>query len=129
MVTAKLQQNEISNWIIKKLGDVSDIKIGGTPARKISSYWDTQFETNNYWVSIKDLNKKYISQTNERISDEGVNNSNVKLLPPNTVIMSFKLSIGNIGITSVPLYTNEAIAGFIPKDNYTFDEHFLYYAL
>ncbi|RYG71249.1 restriction endonuclease subunit S, partial [Lentibacillus lipolyticus] len=44
-------------------------------------------------------------------------------------VQSFKLSIGNIGITSVPLYTNEAIAGFIPKDNYTFDEHFLYYAL
>lgn len=112
-----------------KLGELSDIRIGGTPSRKDQSYWDTDNLTDNYWVSISDLSKKFIKTTKERITDKGIRNSNVKLIPENTVLMSFKLSIGRLGITKVPVYTNEAIAAFLPKMAGLFDYNFLYYAL
>ncbi len=79
--------------------------------------------------SIKDLKGKYIDDTGEYISDGGVKNSNVKLIPSGTVIMSFKLTIGRLSITKSPLYTNEAIVGFIAKDNTSIDRDFLYYGL
>lgn len=117
------------NWRRVKLGEISDILIGGTPSRKKGEYWDKDLKTDNLWVSISDLQSKYIQNTKERITDEGIRNSNVKLLPENTVIMSFKLTVGKVAITKRRLYTNEAIAGFLPKQQNTFSSEYLYYAL
>lgn len=63
------------------------------------------------------------------ITDAGVQKSNVKLLPTGTVVMSFKLTIGKLGICQTPLYTNEAICGFVPKHDGAFDAEFLYQLL
>jgi type I restriction enzyme, S subunit len=119
-------------WQEVRLGDVCDVLIGGTPARKTMSYWDKNKDTHNVWVSIADLSKNkfvYIGDSKEYISNEGVKKSNVKLIPKDTVIMSFKLSLGKIAITKKSLYTNEAIAGFIfKKDNLLLTE-FLYLVL
>ncbi len=105
---------------------MANIVIGGTPARKVSSYW---LGGRNVWLTIADLGPKYVCTSKEMISDEGVIRSNAKLLPPNTVVMSFKLTIGKLGITQVPLYTNEAICGFVPKASTLFDPEFLYQLL
>ena len=67
-------------------------------------------------MSLKKLNNTIITDTKEKITDLGVKNSNVKLLPINTILFSFKLSIGKMGIVGVPLYTNEAIAGINSKN-------------
>ncbi len=83
----------------------------GPPSRNISAYWDDGKETGNLWVSIKDLNEREITRTAEQITELGVRHSNVKLQPAGTVLLSFKLTIGRVGIAGVPLYTNEAIAG------------------
>jgi type I restriction enzyme S subunit len=74
-------------------------------------YWDDTKETSNLWVSIKDLNQRVVTSTAEQITTVGVKHSNVKLQPPGTVLLSFKLTIGRVAIAGVPLYTNEAIAG------------------
>ena len=57
-----------------------------------------------------------ITKTKEQITEEAIANSNVKLIPKGTTLLSFKLSIGKTAIAGVDLYTNEAIAGLIPKD-------------
>lgn len=93
------------------LGNVCDVRIGGTPSRSIASYFDGK----NPWVSIGDMDGKILLKTKEGISDTGVAKSNVKLIPKGTTLFSFKLSIGKTAIAGVDLYTNEAIAGIIPK--------------
>ena len=103
-------------------------KLERTPSRNNDEYWDPQKETDNKWVSIKDIKDKFIKDTEEYISDIGTQKSNVKLIPPGTVIMSFKLTIGRLSITKVPLFTNEAIVGFIPKNDQV-NRDFLYYGL
>lgn len=100
-----------SDWKTGFLGDLCSIEIGGTPSRNVTEFWDTAKETNNAWLSIRDLNKRVIHTTSEHISAEGVKNSNVKLQSVGTVLMSFKLSIRRVAYAGVPVYTNEAIAG------------------
>ena len=113
-------------WKEVRLGDVADIRIGGTPARKEPSYWGGG---KNTWLSIADLGPKHLVTSKECITDAGVAKSNVKLLPTGSVVMSFKLTIGKLGITGAPLYTNEAICGFVPKHADSFVPEFLYQLL
>ncbi len=100
-----------NGWKTGRLGELCSIEIGGTPSRNSPEYWDTSKQTSNLWVSIKDLSNGVITKTAEQITDLGVKHSNVKRQSTGTVLLSFKLTIGRVGIAGVPLYTNEAIAG------------------
>jgi type I restriction enzyme M protein len=112
-----------TKWDLVRLGDVAEILIGGTPSRAISRY----FEGNHLWVSISEMSGNVILDTKEKITDEGVKNSNVKLISKGTTLLSFKLSIGKTAIAGTDLYTNEAIAGLIPKDKAIVADHFLFH--
>ena len=114
-----------SENVIKTLGEVCKINIGGTPRRDNQEYWQNG---NNIWVSIRELNDNIITNSTEKITDLGVKESNVKLIPKNTILFSFKLSIGKIAISGCDLYTNEAIAGLIIQDKQVIMKY-LYYIL
>lgn len=73
------------------------------------------------------MNGQVITDTKEKISDEAIKKSNVKLIPKDTTLLSFKLSIGKTAIAGKDLYTNEAIAGLIPNDNNKLLDMFLFY--
>lgn len=109
----------------EKLNQLCEINIGKTPSRSNSRYWGKGHQ----WLSIADMKSKYLNETKEEITDLAVNETNMKIVPKNTVLMSFKLSIGKLGITKEEMYTNEAIASFpiIEKDKLI--PEFLYYAL
>jgi restriction endonuclease S subunit len=111
---------------VKKLGDVCDLIIGGTPSTKELNYYHNG---KNLWVSVKELNNNIITDTNKKLTDLGVQKSNVKLIKKGTILFSFKLSIGKIAIAGADLYTNEAIAGLVIKDNTIIDNKYLYYYL
>ena len=117
-----------SEWKKVKLGDIFNLQMGKTPLRENKLYWD---KGEHNWVSISDMNfsEKYLSSTKEKISDIAVKESGIKLIPKNTVIMSFKLSIGKVKIVKEDIYSNEAIMAFIPKENFFIDKNFLYYCL
>ena len=108
-----------------KLNELCEINIGKTPSRNKSIYWGN----GNKWLSISDLKEKYISKSKEEITDIAVEESNLKLVPKDTVIMSFKLSIGKVAILKEDMFTNEAIANFKIKDKSLITPEYLYYAL
>jgi len=110
----------------KTLGEIATIIIGGTPKRDNLLYYNNG---TNLWVSIRELNNNIITDTKEKITDLGVKKSNVKLLPINTILFAFKLSIGKIGIAGAPLYTNEAIAGINSNNSNIIINKYLYYYL
>ena len=116
--------NQTEN-ILKSLSEVCKINIGGTPRRDNPNYWSNG---NNIWVSIRELNDNIITDSTEKITDLGVKESNVKLIPKDTILFSFKLSIGKIAISGCDLYTNEAIAGLIIQENQVIMKY-LYYIL
>ena len=100
----------VSKYPLVKLGEACKVLIGGTPARAVGEY----FTGSHLWVSISEMKGNIITDTKEKITDSAIQNSNVKLIPKGTTLLSFKLSIGKTAIAGTDLYTNEAIAGLIP---------------
>lgn len=118
--------NPSSAWQLIKLSQICNIEIGKTPSRKIPEYWVDGTET---WLSISDMKQgRYLTESKEQITQYAVNSTGIKLIPRNTLLLSYKLSIGKVGITIKPLYTNEAIAALSDLSR---DVHidYLYWAL
>ena len=109
-----------------KLKEIFDLQMGKTPSRKNLDYWNTK---DYKWISIADLSqtRKYISDTKEYLSCSAVEESGIKVIPANTVVMSFKLSIGKIAITSEDMYSNEAIMAFHDKHVVELLPEYIYY--
>ena len=108
----------------RKLNELCEINIGKTPSRNKSEYWGD----GSSWLSISDLKDKFITKTKEEITSKAISECNMKIVPKNTVVMSFKLSIGKTAILKEDMYTNEAIANFPIKNNSLISEY-LYYAI
>ena len=109
-----------------KLEDIFDLQMGKTPSRNNSEYWNT---CDNKWISIGDLTQagKYVTDTKEYLSDVAVEESGIKIIPANTVVMSFKLSIGKTAITSEDMYSNEAVMAFHDKQVVDLMPEYIYY--
>lgn len=116
----------MSEWPMVKLGEVCRISIGKTPARKEPRYWGDGLP----WLSIKDMNQgPLLNTTSETITDTALSELNISPYPAGTVLFSFKLSIGKVGITTKPMFTNEAIAAIEPHDIKSLDKPYLAEAL
>jgi type I restriction enzyme S subunit len=98
-------------WKNSNLSNVSDVGIGKTPPRK-EAHWFSEDLTDVRWVSIRDMGTSgaYISNTSEFLTADAVNKFNVRRVPSNTVLLSFKMTIGRVAITDGEMTTNEAIA-------------------
>ena len=109
-----------------KVSDVFDLQMGKTPSRKNLEYWNNG---DHEWVSIKDLGSysKYVGTTKETISELGRKESGIKPVPKDTLIMSFKLSLGKTAITTKETYTNEAIMAFLDRGEYSLDLEYMWH--
>ena len=90
-----------------------DISIGKTPPRN-EAQWFSMNPTDCIWVSISDMGRcgMYIADSSEYLTHESVDKFNIKVVPDNTVLLSFKLTVGRVAITDGAMVTNEAIAHF-----------------
>ena len=111
-------------WV--RVSDAFDLRMGKTPSRKNPAFWS---DGTHDWVSIADLGTfgKYVGRTKEQINELAIEKSGIKPSPENTVLMSFKLSLGKVSITTRSTYTNEAIMAFVDKGVYPVDSCFLYH--
>ena len=102
-----------------------DIAIGKTPPRK-ERQWFTTNPSDVIWISISDMGScgTYISRSSEQLTQEAIDKFNIKVVPSNTVLLSFKLTVGRIAITHGEMTTNEAIAHF--KTDKSFINEYLY---
>ena len=102
-----------NKWDNELIDNLFTLQIGKTPSRNKTDLWNS----NDYkWISVADMANYniYTENTSEFISDEAIKETGIKIIPKNTVIMSFKLTIGRTAITSEPIYSNEAIVAFLP---------------
>jgi type I restriction enzyme S subunit len=114
-------------WLPQQMSDVSTVSIGKTPPRK-EHQWFTENSNDIRWLSIRDMGNSdlYASQTKEYLTKEAVDRFNVKCVPDNTVVMSFKMTVGRVQITDGIMATNEAIAHFNLDKNATTSAEFIY---
>lgn len=117
----------MSGWPSVSLDSVCDITIGKTPPRNDPKYWGE----GHRWLSIADMSQgRELRETKERIAQVAIEDGvSGHLVEPGTVLMSFKLSIGKLGVAMVPMYTNEAIAALAIRDTEKLLSDYLYHAL
>jgi len=114
------------SWPKVKLGDICDISIGRTPSRNEPKYWGQGFS----WLSIADMkDERLFSKTKEQITTSAVSECKMKIVPKGTILFSFKLSVGKVGMADKDLYTNEAIASLSIVDDAKVNQGYLFYAL
>lgn len=99
-------------WEVKSADEIYEITIGKTPPRKLTELFSEKEGID--WVSISDMKSEgmFIKSTKEKIIEEGVVDYKVKIVPKDSVLLSFKLTIGRVKLTNKELTTNEAIAHF-----------------
>ena len=94
----------MSEWKKVKLGEICErITSGGTPKANISSYYDPPTIP---WLKTKEVNYCRIRETENYISEEGLNNSSAKLIAPNSVIIAMYGqgdTAGRVAINKIPL--------------------------
>jgi type I restriction enzyme S subunit len=126
-----LQVSELGDvpkgWQFKTMADISTVSIGKTPPRK-EPQWFSEDSSDIRWVSIRDMGMQgiYASQTSEFLTKEAIQKFNVRVVPDNTVLMSFKMTIGRVALTDGEITTNEAIAHFNLNDQSLVTSEFIY---
>lgn len=106
-------------WRYVASGDVYDVGIGKTPPRK-ESQWFSDGHGDVPWVSIRDMGDcgVFICETSESITSEAIEKFNIRRIPAEAVLLSFKLTIGRVAISECEMTSNEAIAHFKSKDGF-----------
>lgn len=93
-------------WEWRKIGDICNTTSGGTPSRKRSDY----FEGTIPWVKSGELPDGYISEVEEFITDEAIQNSNAKVFPRGTLLVAmYGATVGKLGILEMDAATNQAV--------------------
>ena len=110
-------------WSVKTIKDLAMVISGGTPDTSIKSFWDGDIQ----WFTPSEIGKnKYVDCSSRTISEEGLNNSSAKLLPPNTILLSSRATIGECSISLRECATNQGFQSLMAKDCNT---EFLYYLI
>jgi type I restriction enzyme S subunit len=100
-------------WEVRTADEISVVGIGKTPPR-VQHHWFSENPTDLPWMSIRDLGDAgvFISKTSEFLTPEAVEKFRVRRIPDDTVVLSFKLTMGRVAITQGEMLSNEAIAHF-----------------
>jgi len=111
-------------WKVVTLEGVCEkVKAGGTPRTSKKEYWNGDLP----FVKIEDITSasKYLTVTKTLISKEGLNNSSAWIVPENSLLLAMYGSLGEVAISKIPVTTNQAILGIVPRDKDAVE--FLYY--
>jgi len=109
-----------------KLGDIATIQSGGTPSRSVAEYWDNGTIP---WVKISDIKSKHLHQTEELITDAGLENSSAKVFKKGTILYTIFATLGETSILDINAATNQAIAGISITDSRILSDYLYYYLL
>ncbi|WP_276891192.1 restriction endonuclease subunit S [Helicobacter japonicus] len=114
------------NWEVKTLGKIVLTTSGGTPSRKNMEYWNGNIK----WLKSGELNDDYIKDSEESITQKGLDNSSAKIFQKGTLLIAlYGATIGKLGILDIDLSTNQAICGIIPLQENCLEIKYLFYYL
>lgn len=114
------------DWKKYKLGDISEISSGGTPKRTSKEYWNGEIP----WVTTSEIGQRWISESNEKITKLGLDNSSAKIFEPNTILMAMYgqgKTRGQVSQLKIAASTNQACAAI--KLNSNIFPDFIFFAL
>lgn len=107
-----------AHWAVVPLTSVARLESGHTPSRSREDWWQDCYIP---WVSLHDVgtmrNAKYLLDTAQQISDEGIANSSARILPAETVVLSRDATVGRTAIMGAPMATSQHFAAWVCEDS------------
>lgn len=103
-------------WIETDINSIcTKINAGGTPNRKKSEYWT---DKDVKWFKTKELQDCWLYDSEEYISQKGLENSSAKIFPENTILMAIYASptLGRLGILTNEACCNQAALCMIANE-------------
>ena len=115
----------MEEWKECKLSEIMDLIGGGTPKTSNPDYWGGDIP----WISVKDFNgeRRYVGDTEKKITKLGLENSSTKILSKGDIIISARGTVGELAIIPSDMAFNQSCYGLRAKD--FVDSCFLYYLL
>src|SRR5207245_2741655 len=114
-------------WKSRKIREFCEMGTGGTPRRSVQSYYGGAIP----WVKSGEVNLRYVYDTEEKLTKEGLENSSAKFFPLNTVLIAmYGATAGKVALLKVRATTNQAICGLTPDPqiaHYSYLQHCLEY--
>lgn len=114
-------------WVVKRLEEVGDIRSGGTPSTAQAHFWNGDIP----WCTPTDITGlhggKYLTETARTISAAGLQFSSAEVIPPRSLIMTSRATIGECAINLIPTTTNQGFKNIVPFAELNVD--FLYYMM
>ncbi|NJA06494.1 hypothetical protein HC024_12305 [Methylococcaceae bacterium WWC4] len=104
-----------TTWPIVKLGNAVVVATGGTPSREQAD----NFGGSVSWVKSTDLTDTPIRQTDECVTELGIQRSNVRVYPKNTIFLAMYgqgQTRGRTGKLLIEAGCNQACAALLPSE-------------
>lgn len=111
-------------WIHAKLAEVARWGSGGTPSRSRKAYFGGKIP----WIKTGELGPKFILRSEEKITQDAVDNSSAKIFPKGAVALAmYGATIGKASILGVDAATNQACAVGVPDERLISSEYLYFY--
>lgn len=119
--------NVPSHWEIRRLKYAVRFRGGGTPSKDVPEYWNGDIP----WISPKDMRHRFISDSEDHVSGQGLLESATRLIDAGTVIIVVRSGILRhtlpVAITERPVALNQDMKALIPKKELV--AQFLFYLI
>ena len=109
----KLNREVPEGWQVEKLGDVLKTSLGGTPSTKASEYWENAKIS---WLNSGEVVNFPVLDSEQCITQKGIDNSAAELLPIGSVIISIVRHI-RVSILAVDAAFNQSVVGLYETDS------------
>lgn len=113
-------------WEVRPLNYLGAICSGGTPDTEVAEYWNGDIA----WCTPSDITKldtKYIESTEVKITAKGLKESSATLLPPRSIVVCTRATIGTAAICNTEIATNQGFKNIIPNEKT--NPEWLYYII
>lgn len=118
----KLFKSNTKGWDCFFVKDLFEFIGGGTPSKKQKHFWNGEV----CWASVKDINGKYLNDTKDKITEEGVLNSSTKMAAKGEVLLVTRISPGRVTILNIDVAINQDLKIVRPKFEHL-EAEFIYY--
>ncbi len=115
-----------NGWKKGVIEDIAKVSSGGTPSRQNDSYWLGGYIP---WVTTAEVKFGVITDTEQKITEEGLKNSSAKLFPKNTILMAMYgqgKTRGQVAKLGIEASTNQACAALQLNEGFEVDYYYQY---
>jgi len=105
-----------TNWRIEQLSHITDVIGGSTPSTSNDAYWGGGIP----WATPTDITGlagNTISETADTLTQEGLESTSTHLVPPNSVLMTSRATIGECAVNTVDMATNQGFKNFVSGED------------